>query len=66
MPDLTAKDIEAAMKIIAGTARSMGVTTVEAPWQPRSRMTHGKKYRAAVEKVEPRGAATPSTRPSSW
>ena len=26
MPDLTAKDIEAAMKIIAGTARSMGVT----------------------------------------
>jgi large subunit ribosomal protein L11 len=26
MPDLTAKDVEAAMKIIAGTARSMGVT----------------------------------------
>ena len=26
MPDLTAKDLEAAMKIIAGTARSMGVT----------------------------------------
>ena len=26
MPDLTAKDIAAAMKIIAGTARSMGVT----------------------------------------
>ncbi len=26
MPDLTAKDIGAAMKIIAGTARSMGVT----------------------------------------
>jgi large subunit ribosomal protein L11 len=26
MPDLTAKDIEAAMRIIAGTARSMGVT----------------------------------------
>ena len=26
MPDLTAHDIEAAMKIIAGTARSMGVT----------------------------------------
>jgi large subunit ribosomal protein L11 len=26
MPDLTSKDIEAAMKIIAGTARSMGVT----------------------------------------
>ena len=26
MPDLNARDIEAAMKIIAGTARSMGVT----------------------------------------
>jgi len=26
MPDLTAKDVEAAMKIVAGTARSMGVT----------------------------------------
>jgi len=26
MPDLTARDIDAAMKIIAGTARSMGVT----------------------------------------
>ena len=26
MPDLTAKDVEAAMKIIAGTARSKGVT----------------------------------------
>jgi large subunit ribosomal protein L11 len=26
MPDLTAKDIEAAKRIIAGTARSMGVT----------------------------------------
>ncbi|MBQ6453322.1 MAG: 50S ribosomal protein L11, partial [Coriobacteriales bacterium] len=26
MPDLNANDIEAAMKIVAGTARSMGVT----------------------------------------
>ena len=26
MPDLNANDVEAAMKIIAGTARSMGVT----------------------------------------
>jgi large subunit ribosomal protein L11 len=25
MPDLNANDVEAAMKIIAGTARSMGV-----------------------------------------
>jgi large subunit ribosomal protein L11 len=29
MPDLNANDIEAAMKIIAGTARSMGVTVVD-------------------------------------
>ncbi len=29
MPDLNANDIEAAMKIIAGTARSMGVTVEE-------------------------------------
>ena len=26
MPDLNANDIEAAVKIIAGTARSMGIT----------------------------------------
>lgn len=26
MPDLNANDVDAAMKIIAGTARSMGVT----------------------------------------
>lgn len=30
MPDLNANDIEAAMRIIAGTARSMGVTVAEA------------------------------------
>ncbi|AFZ48227.1 LSU ribosomal protein L11 RlpK [Cyanobacterium sp. HL-69] len=29
MPDLNANDIEAAMKIIAGTARNMGVTVAE-------------------------------------
>jgi large subunit ribosomal protein L11 len=29
MPDLTAKDVAAAMKIIAGTARAMGVTVEE-------------------------------------
>ena len=29
MPDLNANDVEAAMKIIAGTARSMGVTVEE-------------------------------------
>ena len=27
MPDLNANDIDAAMKIVEGTARSMGVTT---------------------------------------
>lgn len=29
LPDLNARDVEAAMKIIAGTARSMGVTIVD-------------------------------------
>ncbi|MEC7656503.1 MAG: 50S ribosomal protein L11, partial [Pseudomonadota bacterium] len=29
MPDLNANDVEAAMKIIQGTARSMGVEVVE-------------------------------------
>ncbi|NTU71051.1 MAG: 50S ribosomal protein L11 [Coriobacteriia bacterium] len=29
MPDLNANDVEAAMKVIAGTARSMGVTVAE-------------------------------------
>ena len=29
MPDLNANDVEAAMKIIAGTARSMGVVVVD-------------------------------------
>jgi len=29
MPDLNANDVEAAMRIIAGTARSMGVTVAE-------------------------------------
>src|SRR5665811_302867 len=29
LPDLNAHDVEAAMRILAGTARSMGVTVVE-------------------------------------
>ncbi len=29
MPDLNANDVDAAMKIIEGTARSMGVTVVD-------------------------------------
>ncbi|HAN72887.1 MAG TPA: 50S ribosomal protein L11, partial [Planktothrix sp. UBA8402] len=28
MPDLNANDVEAAMKIVAGTARNMGITVV--------------------------------------
>jgi large subunit ribosomal protein L11 len=33
MPDLNAFKIESAMKMVAGTARSMGVTVSgEAPW----------------------------------
>jgi hypothetical protein len=31
MPDLNANDIDAAMKIIAGTARQMGVTPSDRP-----------------------------------
>jgi large subunit ribosomal protein L11 len=30
MPDLNANDVEAAMKIVAGTARNMGITVEEA------------------------------------
>ena len=29
MPDLNAMDIEAAMRMVVGTARSMGITTEE-------------------------------------
>jgi large subunit ribosomal protein L11 len=29
MPDLNANDIDAAMKIVAGTARNMGVTVID-------------------------------------
>ena len=29
MPDLSARDVEAGMKIIAGTARSMGITVTD-------------------------------------
>jgi len=34
MPDLNAYKIESAMKMVAGTARSMGLTvTGKAPWE---------------------------------
>ena len=66
MADLNAADLEGAMKIIEGTARSMGVvrsrvrsvarTSLSEEKVPRgSRETSmGKKMKAALEKVEPR------------
>ena len=51
MPDLNARDVEPAMKIIAGTARSMGVE-VEA-------MSHGKKYRNARAQIDREQAYSP-------
>ena len=57
MPDLNANDLDAASKIIAGTARSMGVD-VEGHGVG---MAHGKRYRAAYEKVD-RDRALPAGR----
>ena len=45
MPDLNANDVDQAAKIIAGTARSMGVDV-------RSMPKHGKRYRNNLEKVD--------------
>ena len=45
MPDLNARDVEQAMKVIAGTARSMGVEV-----EPVSQ--HGKKYRNARAQID--------------
>ncbi len=47
MPDLNANDLDAATKIIAGTARSMGVTGGRD--EP---MARGKRYRAAYDLVD--------------
>ena len=47
MPDLNANDIDAASKIIAGTARSMGVDVEE-----MADGRNGKRYRAAYEKID--------------
>ena len=68
LPDLNANDIDAAMKIVEGTARSMGVTDRltsprQHPWQGRAgpqttsaeRGTHmqrSKTYRAAAEQFD--------------
>ena len=52
MPDLNARDVDQAMKVIAGTARSMGVE-VEAMSQ------HGKKYRNARAQIDREQAYSP-------
>ena len=45
MPDLNARDVDAASEIIAGTARSMGV-------EVRSMTQHGKNYRNARAEID--------------
>ena len=52
MPDLNARDVDEAMKVIAGTARSMGVET-------DAMSAHGKRYRAAREAIDREEAYTP-------
>ena len=51
MPDLNARDVDEAMKVIAGTARSMGVWTIVS--------SHGKRYRSAREAIDREQAYTP-------
>ena len=62
MPDLNANDLDAASKIIAGTARSMGVTSRGRRLDVPQR---GKRYREAIEQST---APMPTRRPrrSSW
>ena len=47
MPDLNAHDVEAAMNILAGTARSMGVTVVGLSRSPRDECPGATNARAA-------------------
>src|SRR6266849_751535 len=47
--DLNAYETEAAMKMIEGTARSMGLEVIEERQMPKR---HGKKYIEAAKKVE--------------
>ena len=49
MPDLNANDLDAASKIIAGTARSMGV---DVEGELMSGQQRGKRFRAAYEQVD--------------
>jgi len=54
-PTWNANDLDAATKIIAGTARSMGVTVERA-----LEMAHGKRYRDAYEKIDRTKAYPPA------
>ena len=60
MPDLNANDIEAAMEIVAGTARSMGVT-IEGR-APKKEYVITKKLAALLsgKAEEPAAAAAPA------
>ena len=55
MPDLNANDLDAATKIIAGTARSMGVTV-----EGLELMARGKRYREAYDKIDRTEAYDPA------
>ena len=54
MPDLNARDVEQAMHVIAGTARSMGVEV------ERVMAQHGKIYRQAREQIDREQAYPPA------
>ena len=56
MPDLNANDIDAAMKIVEGTARSMGVTVDATEHTPTTAAPHDPATRG-------RAAARPTTTP---
>jgi large subunit ribosomal protein L11 len=57
MPDLNANDIDAAKKIVAGTARSMGVTIEGIPCKPQP-------VKKAVKKPKPAPEAAPEAAPA--
>ena len=53
MPDLNANDVEAAMLVVAGTARSMGV-------EVEAMSAHGKRYREARSAIDREKAYPPA------
>ena len=59
MPDLNANDIDAAMKIVQGTARSMGVRIEGIP--DTGVYTRGKKQKSAFELMEKANVAAAET-----